>query len=256
MREAVVRGTSLGQGAPKTIVSLMGKDANEVVAEARQAVVAGAELLEWRVDYLRDLALATSVAQDLREEQLGIPLVATVRTKGQGGLADVDGRAYAELCRTLARSEAVDIVDVELDKGDDLVRDLVGEVHDRDRLAIVSHHDFAVTPPTERMVELLEHMVELGADLPKLAVMARDRTDCLRLMEASACVNKRLDVPTVAISMGMHGMLSRLAGETCGSALTFCAVGRASAPGQVELRQARQAIASLHAALAGQGGAS
>lgn len=249
MREVMVLGQRLGHGAPKTVVSLMGGDAEELVAQARKATAAGADCLEWRVDFLRDLSSIAPTAHALCEAAGVAPLIGTVRTAGQGGNLELAPEAYVELCGTLAQSKGADILDVELDKGDDVVRDLVQMAHALRKRTIVSYHDFAQTPPARQMVELLEHMVELGADLPKLAVMAHDQADCLRLMEASAHVREELGVPTVAIAMGPHGMLSRLAGQACGSALTFCALGQASAPGQVELAQARGVIAALHAAL-------
>ncbi len=249
MREFAIRGVRLGAGAPKTIVSLMGGNADELVAQARKAAQGGADLLEWRVDHLSDPSRAATVARGLRDVLPRVPLVATVRTVAQGGFAELSRDAYANLCRSLVRCACTSVLDIEFDKGERIVRELVGEAHAQGKHAIVSFHDFARTPSTPRMVELMERMVALGADLPKLAVMAKSQTDCLRLMEASARVRDNLGVPTVAIAMGPHGTLSRLAGESCGSALTFCSLDQASAPGQVELTQTRDILASLHAAL-------
>ena len=249
----VIKGRRIGVGRPKTVVSLMGDDAAKVYAQANEAMAQRADCLEWRVDFLAKHVGEADVARIARE--LGritptTPLIATIRTEGQGGQRAYGEETYLELCHTLIESGGPDMVDIELDKPADVVRPLVDAAHAHGLHALVSHHDFVATPATDRMVKLLCHMASLGADLPKLAVMARSRADCFRLMEASARTSERLRMPVVAISMGAHGTLSRLAGESCGSALTFCAVGDPSAPGQVELGQARHAIDQLHAALA------
>ena len=249
----VIKGLRIGFGWPKTIVSLMGDDAAEVLAQATEAMVQGADCLEWRVDFLADHVDEAGVARIARELGRAMPttpLVATIRTQGQGGQRAYEDDAYLGLCRALIGSGGPDMVDIELDKGEEAVRTLVNAAHAQGRRALISHHDFAATPATDHMVELFSRMASLGADLPKLAVMAHSHADCFRLMEASARASDELQMPVVAIAMGAYGTLSRLAGESCGSALTFCAVGNPSAPGQVELGQARRTIQQLHASLA------
>jgi methylthioribose-1-phosphate isomerase len=56
------------------------------------------------------------------------------------------------------------------------------------------------------MVEQLKHMAALGADLPKLAVMAQSAADCMRLMEASAQAHDALQRPLITMAMGEHGL--------------------------------------------------
>ena len=75
-----------------------------------------------------------------------------------------------------------------------------------------------------------------GADLPKVAVMPRCRTDVLELLAATAeMADLHPETPVITMSMGALGAVSRLAGEAFGSAMTFANPGQASAPGQVSL---------------------
>ena len=48
------------------------------------------------------------------------------------------------------------------------------------------------------------------------------------------------------MSMGALGAVSRLAGETFGSAMTFANPGQASAPGQVSLDIVNEVLNALH----------
>ncbi|MCI9021410.1 MAG: type I 3-dehydroquinate dehydratase, partial [Eubacterium sp.] len=49
--------------------------------------------------------------------------------------------------------------------------------------------------------------------------------------------------------MAGMGVISRLCGEVFGSALTFGAAGRASAPGQIDVQDLAQVLSLLHKSL-------
>lgn len=239
--------TRLGTGRPKAIVPIMGGDACALMAEAEAAVSAGAEIVEWRVDYFSDLASLTSVrdAATRLVTALPVPLIATLRTASQGGRVGLSEDAYADVVRTLVDANPA-LVDIEMASGDACVRDLVAYAHERGVRTIVSHHDFAQTPATDEMVRLLREMAGLGADVAKLAVMATCAQDSLRLMEATCQADSALSIPVITLAMGEAGTITRLVGESFGSVATFCAVTAASAPGQVALAQALPLMESLH----------
>ena len=248
-----VKGLHIGTGRPKAIVPLMAERLSGLLEAAQRAADAGAELLEWRVDSfdeVTDPLLVAEASQALAALLPATPVIATVRTMGQGGEVDLSEDRYALLVRALAEHGAPDLLDIEAWIGDDAVRELVDVAHARGIRTIVSHHDFDATPETEWMADWLRHARDLGADLPKLAVMACGPTDCLRLMEATAQVAADGKTPLLTMAMGRHGVLSRLAGECFGSALTFCSLGQASAPGQVALQEALAQMELLHATLA------
>ena len=100
------------------------------------------------------------------------------------------------------------------------------------------------------MVGLMTHMLDLGADIPKCAVMALGSRDVLELLGATEEV-KRLHTagPVLTMAMGREGSISRLAGEFFGSDLTFCSLSESSAPGQVDVRTARKIMDGFHAIL-------
>ena len=249
MKVLDIKGLRIGEGRPKTIVSLMGADSAALVATAHKAIEAGVDCLEWRADFFAkvdDVQAVAAAYQELCAACPRTPIILTVRTKGQGGQAEIDRAGYLDVLRSVITQGEPSLVDIELWIGDDAVRELVDLAHEQGILAIVSHHDFEGTPSVEEMEKLLWHMVELGADIPKLAVMAQRSQDAHDLMRATHLVYEQANVPLLTMAMGTAGQTTRLTGEVFGSALTFCALGTPSAPGQVELSDAIRTMEGVH----------
>ncbi len=86
------------------------------------------------------------------------------------------------------------------------------------------------------MYHRLVRMREVGADIPKIAVMPQKPADVLALLGATAkLADGGADYPIISMSMGWEGSISWVAGEFFGSCLTFGTVGQASAPGQLSV---------------------
>lgn len=250
MTEFVVKNVHMGVGRPKTIVSLMDNTEQALLASAHKAVAAGADCVEWRADYASqalDFHALAHIGEALVTTLPRTPVIFTFRSTGQGGQRELPVSEYVALVRHIIANHAADLVDIELGIKDDAVRTLTREAHEQGIRAIVSHHDFARTPSTEHMTNTLVHMAALGADLPKLAVMAHSTSDCLRLLQATTRAHELLQQPVITMAMGSEGTLSRLVGEAVGSATTFCALNNPSAPGQVSLELAVRALDALHA---------
>ena len=248
MRALEIKGVRLGEGRPKTIVSVMERTPKALAEAAVRAADAGADIVEWRVDHMAEGDLTDLVGQAaaaLSASLPATPLIACVRTRGQGGNVDLTRDDYVELCHRLVETGAIDILDVEFSCGNEAVLELVEHAHERGVRALLSHHDFERTPQTTEMVEFLLSMAELEADIVKLAVWATAPEDACRLMEVAACVRRQADVPVIAIAMGAHGTITRVACEAFGGAATFCALGEPSAPGQVGLAETRSLIEGL-----------
>lgn len=108
---------------------------------------------------------------------------------------------------------------------------------------------FIKRPLTEEIVQRLRKMQELGADIPKIAVMPQTKADVLTLLTATVEMQERYaDRPIITMSMSKTGVISRLAGEVFGSAATFGAVKKASAPGQISVADLRTVLTILHQA--------
>ena len=93
-------------------------------------------------------------------------------------------------------------------------------------------------------------MQDMNADISKIAVMPACRQDVLTLLLATLeMTEKYADRPIITMSMAGTGVVSRLVGESFGSALTFGAASQASAPGQIDVEQLRQVLDIIHESL-------
>ena len=116
---------------------------------------------------------------------------------------------------------------------------------------VASNHDFDKTPEKEELVHRLCKMQELGADIPKIAVMPQNKKDVLTLLAATEeMASEHADRPIITMSMAGTGLVSRLCGEVFGSALTFGAVGKASAPGQMNAADLNTVLNLIHNSIA------
>lgn len=245
-----VRGTAIGTGRPKVIVPLTGGTVDELLAQAAAVVAAWPDVVEWRVDHLaggRATPDEAAVAGTALRGALGdLPLLVTIRTAHEGGLADVADEDYVAVYRAVLGTGVADLLDVEVMRHPGTVRALVDLAHAAGVAVVASNHDFAATPPREEIVRRLLLMAERGADVLKIAVMPRDPGDVLTLLAATWDTAQRTGRPLITMSMAAAGVASRVAGGVFGSAATFGMVGRASAPGQVEVGALRAALDVVH----------
>ena len=149
--------------------------------------------------------------------------------------------------KTVSETKLVDLVDVELFTGDEIVKDIVETAHNNGVKVVMSNHDFFKTPAKEEIISRLCKMQDLGADLPKIAVMPNTSEDVVTLLAATEEMStKHANRPIITMSMGGLGLVSRLAGETFGSALTFGAAKAASAPGQISVDKLATILEVMH----------
>ena len=233
-----VRQLEIGDGRPKICVSVTGKNEDEILEQIKQVRASKADLAEWRIDYYRDASDLEKVGEllcKIREALQDMPLLFTFRTKEEGGEREIGQQDYEHLNVYAAKSGYVDMIDVELEKSEQGVatmRKAIEEMKGTEVYIVASYHDFNKTPPVQEMVQRLGKMKQQGAHIVKLAVMPKDRQDVLNLMRAT--IETMGDVPVVTMSMGELGKISRIAGSFTGSAITFGAIGEASAPGQMD----------------------
>ena len=174
-------------------------------------------------------------------------LFRSLRTKKEGGNKAITFPEYTKVNLSVAKSGYVDFIDVEAFSFGEISEELIGEIQKTGVRVIVSNHDFKKTPPKEEMVNRLMKMQEMGADIPKIAVMPQSPKDVLNLMEATEkMVRKYARTPVITMAMSGLGGISRVAGEIVGSAITFASGEVASAPGQMDAKELRQVLELLH----------
>lgn len=253
MKTIQIRGVTLGTGRPKVIVPLCDTVPAEVLASAHEIAQSRADLVEWRVDAIENagslpvlLELLPRIRTILGEK----PLLATCRTRAEGGAGAVDAAGYAALCRALCDSGCIDLIDLEYSAGEDTVRALAGYAKSKGVVSVGSSHDFGKTPSIGEMVDRLHTLQLWGCDIAKLAVMPHSHSDAACLLQATAQMADRYpETPIITMSMGPLGAMTRLCGGAFGSCATFAAAGKASAPGQPGLDSAIAALNAMEDAL-------
>lgn len=253
MNPVVVRNIKIGEGIPKICVPIVGVTKEDIIKEAKTFDAIPVDVVEWRVDWFEHVFEIEKVKEtlaELREALKDIPILFTFRTSKEGGEKAIEPEAYAKLNIAAAESGYVDLVDVEAFTGDEVVKEIIEAVHQHGVKVVASNHDFDKTPEKDDIVGRLCKMQELGADIPKIAVMPQSKEDVLTLLAATEEMNrKHADRPIITMSMTGTGVISRLCGEVFGSALTFGAAKKASAPGQMGVEDLAQALSLLHKSL-------
>ena len=114
----------------------------------------------------------------------------------------------------------------------------------------MSNHDFVKTPSCDEIVARLKTMQERDADISKMAVMPQSKADVITLLSATNIMYEQFaDRPIITMSMAKDGIVSRICGEVFGSAMTFGAATKASAPGQVAAKDLKNMVEMLHKSL-------
>ena len=140
----------------------------------------------------------------------------------------------------------MDLIDVEAFFDTDRTESLMKRLKECGVYVAASNHHFDRTPSIEEMVKRMETMDRFGADILKLAVMPKSDGDLMSLLTATVMMKRRTEKPVITMSMGKTGVLSRLCGEASGSAVTFAAGIKASAPGQIPAERMRRTLQLLH----------
>jgi 3-dehydroquinate dehydratase I len=235
-------------GCADIAIPLVARNREELEEECRLLSGKPADLLEWRADYMIENGSPLAVADGMRLISSAFPscpVLFTIRTAREGGLFTQSEETYAAWVKEAVEAGGA-AVDLEYSLSDSVRDGLLAEAHRHDVSVVMSFHNFRETPPVEQMVSLFARMKESGADVGKIAVMPQAPADVLSLFSALLTIKKEYrDFPVIGISMGKLGRISRLAGSTFGSSVTFAAGAQASAPGQIDASALRHMLDML-----------
>lgn len=253
MKTVSVKNVTLGEGMPKICIPIMGKTLEGLKAEIEALQGLEYDVIEWRMDHFDDIMEETKAveASALVYEMLkDTPILATFRTATEGGEKAIEKEAYVSLNKAIIASGNCDLIDVECFTGEEEVKAIVDFAHEHNVFVVMSNHDFDKTPSYEEIISRLKLMQERNADIPKIALMPTSKNDVLTVLKATLDMHEMYaDRPIITMSMASDGIISRLAGEVFGSALTFGAAKVASAPGQINVKDLKTVLSILHNAL-------
>lgn len=242
-----------GREGPAIIVPLAGTTAEVIIEEAHAREKAGADVLEFRADFLLanhpEMDFETVGRGVLRElfAKTSTPVLFTVRSREQGGEVSLTPFRYRVLLATvldIMMQERVpaERVGIDFEFHSDATPDLARRATNLGYTPVVSHHDWIETPDSEVMYLMLEDMLQIQGAVPKLAVMAHSEEDTQRLLDVTKAVAGQFHRPLLTIAMGEAGQRSRLEGWKFGSVATFASAGTTTAPGQPTIAQLRTAL--------------
>lgn len=250
MKQVVtVRGLTIGEGMPKICVPIVASTEKEILEKAEEIMQYPADLIEWRADYFEDaynLSAVASVLKGLREILGEMPLLFTFRSESEGGQKSICAKDYFALNLAVAMYGVADLIDLEIYHDLERAKNVISMLHDAGVKVIASHHDFDKTPARSEIMTRLSKMNELNADILKIAVMPNEIGDVARLLKITGRTSINFEKPLITMAMGQMGIVTRVAGETFGSDVTFGTVGESSAPGQLHVNDLKNILETLH----------
>jgi 3-dehydroquinate dehydratase / shikimate dehydrogenase len=190
------------------------------ITEHQRLAEAGAKLVEIRLDYI-----GRSIDLPRLLKNRPTPVVVTCRRKVDGGRWD---RSEAERLVMLRSAIAmgVEYVDLEDDVASQIPR--YGKTK-----RIVSLHDFETTPGDLESIH--QRLAGLDADIVKIAAIANTFADVRRMLR----LMENAKTPTIGISMGDIGTVTRILAARFGAPFTYCVYSaeKRVAPGQLSFDQ-------------------
>ena len=184
----------------------------------------GPTFIEIRLDRMEGDLL--DQVRAIREKTV-IPLIATLRSREEGGRFVGDADLWARIVGPIARY--VDIVDVEA-----RYRDHAPLIKSQGVQILASLHTNEMPTPPE--LGKIEAMLRSYGDIPKIVVKPRTRDDLFDLVMFTHQAQK----PVCTSIMGAEFRYARPILPLFGSEFVFCHAGTPTAEGQYHIREMRQ----------------
>ncbi|HAQ41108.1 MAG TPA: type I 3-dehydroquinate dehydratase [Clostridiales bacterium] len=245
LKKVWVRDLIFGDIKPKICVPITGTSENQILKDIEDLKSADYDLIELRIDYyehVENLNMVGKLLEQIRKS-CDKAVLFTCRSMEEGGIYKMTEKNYFALNRFAVESGLIDLIDIELFRSEEKIKDITVSAKQHGVKVLMSNHELSKTPSKDEIVDRLIKMQEYGADITKIAVMPNCEEDVLTLMASALKMKKeKADRPFIAISMGSLGAATRLTGELLGSCLTFAALNKPSAPGQINVKYARQLL--------------
>ncbi|MQZ30947.1 type I 3-dehydroquinate dehydratase [Acinetobacter haemolyticus] len=244
-----VQLAEIAKSPVKTIVPITAKTKEQAIAQAKViAANQDADLAEFRIDLLdfaTDTKQVIALGHELKKVLGNKPVIATIRTHNEGGQLTISDVDYGKTYQAYLKQPFMDMLDIEMFRDQQVVKNIVQLAHDKKVLIVMSNHDFKKTPSEDEIVKRLLKQDELGADILKIAVMPLNKQDVFTLMNATLKVSQLSNKPLLTMSMGKLGTVSRIATANMGGSFSFGMIGEASAPGQIDVTQLKQLLKTV-----------
>jgi 3-dehydroquinate dehydratase-1 len=199
---------------------------DEMISVEEIRTLRGIDLIEFRIDcFDTPIEETVSYVKEVRSS-VDIPSIGTIR--------ETDFNRNSRLQFFQAVVPFVDCVDIEL--GTPISEEILA--CSKGKTILVSEHNFEKTPSDDVLHSMVDKAMLQGADIVKIAVMARSTADVTRLLRFT----EDCKVPLVTIAMGPLGRVSRVIAPLFGSLFTYGFIHRPVAPGQLSVEKLAEEI--------------
>jgi 3-dehydroquinate dehydratase/shikimate dehydrogenase len=223
-------------------VPISAKSLDEALVQIKAAQTAGAEMLEFRIDYLEGLSvdLVKSLMGRFRDAKgKQPPVIVTCRDKKQGGAADYPDRLRIDFLIAALKAGA-DFIDFEYEnfrstENQERIR-LALSQHSRSRLILSAHNFEGKLPDISRLYRSMSTVCP--GTIPKLVYTANHINDCFDAFD----LLHRTSSERIVFCMGQAGQISRILAKKLGSFVTFAGIDAdsATAPGQLTIKELKE----------------
>ncbi len=239
-----IKNIDLENFKPLVCVPIVDSRIEDGIETAKSLVSDNVEVIEWRLDFLRELSDIDALLEGLNKMSKickDTILVGTIRSIEEGGKSELKENDVTNYLYKIAETRTCDFIDMEYYTYD-RPENVISKLKEMGQKVICSHHDFDETPDDEVIFTLLEEMESSECDIVKMAVMPRTTTDVTRFMDICNSFSLETDKLTITMSMGNLGKASRFAGNVTGSCITFGSFNESSAPGQIDYKRLKEII--------------
>jgi len=215
------------------------------VLDAERAEENGADMLELRIDLLKDEERDVEKVNEFISA-LKMSVIVTNRRREEGGSFTGSEEERIALLSRIIETAEVDFVDIELFSPQAERIKLVETAKGLHIPIISSFHDFRGMPPRAELLETIARMYEEGGSIAKIAVTPQTLSDALLLLNLTYELSREGKLLAM-IGMGPIGRHLRVVAPLYGSVLTYGFIegGEEVAPGQFSVKELRSMLEKL-----------
>lgn len=193
-----------------------------------------------REDHTKNVKRIIDIFKPLNKE-----IIYTYRSTREGGSGAKTTTEYEALLASICQTMDIDYIDVELHAGDEIVKTICRNAHDKNIKSLLSYHDFKKTPALEEILSTIEQMDAIGGDLYKVAYYPKEQADVDNVLTAVKQAKENYGDKVIAISMSELGKVTRTASGNAASVFTYGYILKDAAPGQIHVTELRKTFSKL-----------
>ncbi|MDI6600151.1 MAG: type I 3-dehydroquinate dehydratase [Thermoanaerobacteraceae bacterium] len=216
---------------PLICIPIAPHDLEDLKRQAEYAKGIIPDMVEFRADYYKD----NNFNEALKYIAFMLPVtpvIFTFRKKEEGGVSEIKESERLDIILKAVSSGYMSILDIEESTEEGALKRVVDASRHEGIPVMMSYHDMKAVPPNNVLREKLYNIQDKGANAAKIAVTPRSKEEAFKFIETITEIKKAVNISTVVVTMGEHGMFLRLFGWVLESPIIYAAGLVHTAPGQ------------------------